>query len=216
MKKKSSLGILFIFSLFFSAVIINVRGETYTCALEAGDQSILEVVELDSFYGSQYGANLGDKFKVLVTSVTEGVDSFSIGIDYWGIISSSETFETTPDSQSTVVLPKDPTTLAPGLGYVVLSPVSSYLTEHALVYPDATVNGNTLQIYDLSDDTTEQKYTSNGIISELKQYNSTTTWYLMRRQGSANISGPDLPILIGITTMTVLSLVYIRRKRKQV
>ena len=216
MRKKSILGILFIFSISFSTVIISVRGETYTNAFEAGDQVILETVELGSFYANLHNVNLGDKFKFIVTNVTEGADSFSIEIDEWGIISGNETFGTIPDYQWTLVLPKDPTTFFFITYYVVLSPVSTYLHEYALGDSDVTSNGNTIQIYDSgSVDTVEMTFDSNGIISELKQSNSTDLFYLMKRKSStASISGPDLPILIGITTMTVLSLVYIWRKRK--
>ena len=44
MRKKSILGILFIFSLSFSAMITSVLGQTHTCEVKVGDQFIVEVV----------------------------------------------------------------------------------------------------------------------------------------------------------------------------
>jgi hypothetical protein len=202
MRKKSILGILFIFSLSFSAMITSVLGQmSYTCEVKVGDQFIVEVVELNPGYGNNNGMNLGDTTKYKITNVTEGTDSFFIE------------FETT----SNISIPKHPTTAVtmqnPLLNFVVLCPVDSYLQQWASTRPDLTRIADRTLHYDGGRVWT---FSSNGVISEFKYSNSTDLLYVLRTQSSSTIPGTDLPILIGITILTVLSLVYVWRKRKQV
>ncbi|KKM95558.1 hypothetical protein LCGC14_1187050 [marine sediment metagenome] len=97
----------------------------------------------------------------------------------------------------------------------MLCPVNFYLNEFVeLTTENFTSSGNTLVSYNWPA-TLYFTYDSNGFISEIKWTNNTV---LMERWGikgqSSEIPGYDLTIVMGLTTVTVLSLVYIWQKKR--
>ena len=216
MRKKYTFGLLIIISLSFSGTLISVFGvTTYICNVKDGDQIILELLEVDEYYSVYWETKLGYKRKIEVLTITEETDSFRLRVNFWFPIAANETFRDYRDYRLYLNVTKDPTKLETYTP-VVLSPVSSYLSEHAsgeLLGYLLSSNGNTLTV-NYSSETYSYTYDSNGLLSGTVFKNDTA---LLERWGSVQapgIPGYNLSIVIGLTTFVVLSLVYIWKKRR--
>ncbi len=217
MRKKNILSLFIIISLSFSGMMISVLGQsTYICKVKAGDQVILELLEVDEYYLIMTEEELGSKRKYQVSNISEEADSFLVEVKIWAVIAADETFNNNPDSTDIYNLTKDPAKL-PDSTPVLLCPANSYLSEYVSgatdIYLNITSDGNTIKAY-YWPFTRYFTYDSNGFISELKLTNNTA---LLERWGSkgqsSTIPGYDLSIVIGLTTIAGLSLVYIWKKK---
>ena len=212
MRKKYTLSLLIITGLSFSGTMIGVFGQmSYTCELKVGDQVILELIEVDKHHSIMWGEEIGDQRKYEVISVTEETYSFQIQIGIWNI-AANETFSNHSDSLLTFNVTKDPTKLS-SLQVSILSPINSYLTEFVEGKPNFTVNKNTI-VWDDWPEIHYHTYDSNGFISEFKLINNTDLLHHWVKPQPPGIPGYDLSIMIGLTTIAVLSLVYIWKKKR--
>lgn len=215
MKKKYTLSFLIIISLSFSGMMICVLGQTtYTCKVSVGDQAIGELLEVDEYHSrTMLEGELGAKRKYQVSNVTEKADCFLVEVKVWDTIAANEAFNPNSDFTDVFNVTKDPAKL-PSSSVVLLSPVNSYLSEYVLASPwNVTSSGNTLVSY-YWPYTYYYTFDSNGMQSEMKVTNNTAVLERWGSKGqSSTIPGYDLSIVIGLTTVAVLSLVYILKKK---
>ena len=207
MKKKEKLSIVIIFSLSLSVILPNVLGQiTYTCKVKVGDEFIYTVYE--------GGINVGNKSKIKITDVEEGTNYFYIEYDYWDPISKGESFNSIADGWWYEDFHKDPSNGYMYIYYFVLTPVNDYLTAYANAAPCCSSSGNKLtetvgQVQYIS------TFDSNGVLTKKELKVDDTAIIVLSRGGSTSgIPGYDLPLLIGLTAITSVSIINIVKKKK--
>jgi len=205
---------VFFLSLSLSTISKNVLGQTtYTCKVKVGDEFIFTLTILTAAFG-ETTKRVGDKFKILITDITEETDYFKIEYDIWNDISKGESFSSTADYHGWEDIYKDPTN--PEAGWsgnsFVLTPVSDYLTAFAETDPYYSSSGNKLTH---SIDSREWIHTfdSNGVVSKIVFKKNGAVASVWMRVGGLSIPGYNLPILIGLTAIAGVSIIYIVKKK---
>ena len=216
MKIKEKLIIVILLSLSRSAILTNVLGQTtYTCKVKVGDEFIFTLTTLTAAYG-ETRKRVGDKFKILITDITEETDYFEIEYDIWFDISKGESFSSTADYHDWEDIYKDPTNLeADWLGNrFILTPVSDYLTAFAETASYYSSSGNKLTLSNFDSREWISTFDSKGVVSKIVFKKNGTVASVLSRGGGSSIPGYNLPILIGLTAIAGVSIIYIVKKKK--
>jgi len=219
MRKKSTLSLLIIIGLSLSGMMTNALSVTaYTCKVRVGDQTILELLEIDENYSFIEGYDIGAKRKIKISNLTEKIANFQIQLQIWDTIPANEIFNNSTDYTIIFNVTKNPTKLIRAMS-VVLTPVNSYLSEYVSGTPENfTSNGNILTLH-FWPNSYSIIFDSNGFLSGINHTRNTIlleSW--VKRQSSqpsqpSQIPGYDLSIVIGLITIAVLSIVYIWKKK---
>lgn len=225
MKSKKLFFGLMLLSLFILSNMLSAQAAVYNIGVAENDEFIYEVTTVDeagleAVFGTNWASTMGSssilgvKEKFIITTVKEETNYWKITMQHWNPTTTD--FEEYPDSGTyTDYVYKDPVDAS--FAYLfVPTPVSSYLTAIAGKYTDVKSSGNTIT-YDCDFMKTgldmEITFNDNGVMSSMGYvYVGKTIWEITL---GGLIPGYDLAILLGISAISMLSIIYIVMKKKK-
>ena len=193
-------GIILLSILMFS-IMTAVNATTYTIGVKAGDSYTWEIKTLDPSYpGVPSGVKVGDRETMAITAVDETSTGWVITYHFTSYTGSS--------SSETETVPKNPTSW--GFGLICALPVNEYLTG---AVGSSHVSGNKITIsYGLY--SLEIVYdTSTGVMSSMKNTEA-ERGVVFEIALVPSIPGYELPIILGVSTVSTLCLIYLVMKKK--
>jgi len=225
MKSKKIFFGLMLLSLFILSNMLSAQAAVYNIGVAENDEFIYEVTTveedgLEAVFGADWASYLGPegikgvKEKFIITTIKEETTYWKITSQHWDPTTAA--FSEYPDSSAYYMnIYKDPD----DAGYVfffVPTPVSSYLAVIAGKYTDVKSSGNTIT-YDFDFIKTgldwEITFNNDGVMTSWAWvYVGKTIWELTL---GGLIPGYDLAILLGISAVSMLSIIYIVMKKKK-
>ena len=226
MKSKKLFFGLMLLSLFILSNMLSAQAAVYNIQVAENDEFIYEVTTVDeagleAVFGADWAGDMGSsgiigvKEKFIITSIDDTSTSYwKITMQHWN--PTTVAFTEFPDSGTyTDHVYKDPAD-AFYVSLFVPTPVSSYLTVVAGKSTLMESSGNTITFdWDIIKTGFDLVYTynNNGVTSSYAYvYVGKTIWEVTL---GGLIPGYDLAILLGISAVSMLSIIYIVMKKKK-